>query len=802
MSKNKDPNSLINIQHDYIYSKIKTAQERVPKGIYNLVIDKKVEPILYKSFTKEQLLRIVASVELIDSERRKNTYMTAIYMVEPTIYNMKCIMADIKTKRYKNGATLFAYQDVGIDEKANKFFHNVFSSDPGVESYFQYFGLINFEYNAMETRVFLVDDKTPNSMPIYYNKNVFDYVMPQIKQAAKCLLNVMISMEEYPFIRFYRPVDANYDAKRLPEILANEVQIQMDEYCRTNQNYPSPEVSAKTRSILLITDRTVDLFAPLLHEFTYQAMAMDIVQDLEREGVFRYQSENERGEMNDVEATLDDENDEDWINLRHLHIIESSELIVNKITELVKNNPLMIDRSKANTSSDLMYIVAHLKGFDEERKQLTLHKTLIDKCLDINALRKLAEFAADFEQTCCADGVSFEGERMKHLHDDLIVLLARDDLHINDKIRLILIYAYYRGGLIRADFEKLIKFIGVDDRHITGLMERCFNNVDKLGFQLFKTDVKDKPFGKQYFHTINNEGTYNTSRYTPGIKTIMQNVAKYSLDRDWFPYFRDIPLDDEAVVNEPKGSASAGAKKPDLYSSGSLRNPRIKASWASQTGTSSSNLSKYAGGGGSMIRPKQRIFCYVAGGITYSEIRSIYELSSSLNKEFYIGSELILRPRDFLIGLQNLSLNKTLDALDLNIVKEKETKTDEIPTFLYNDGTGGIPRPVNRQQQSFAPGGGSGFPPPHQQQQQQPQFGQASSFQQQVEQQQQMYAKAHGINQGSGSYANGASGAGSSGHYKKRATNSGTPEVTPPPSGSAEGSGSSGKRSRFKKLFK
>ena len=48
-----------------------------------------------------------------------------------------------------------------------------------------------------------------------------------------------------------------------------------------------------------------------------------------------------------------------------------------------------------------MYIVAHLKGFDEERRQLTLHKTLIDECLDINALRKLAEFAADFEQTLC-----------------------------------------------------------------------------------------------------------------------------------------------------------------------------------------------------------------------------------------------------------------------------------------------------------------------------------------------------------------------------------------------------------------
>ena len=32
-------------------------------------------------------------------------------------------------------------------------------------------------------------------------------------------------------------------------------------------------------------------------------------------------------EIMEVEAKLENENDEDWVNLRHLHIIESSELI-------------------------------------------------------------------------------------------------------------------------------------------------------------------------------------------------------------------------------------------------------------------------------------------------------------------------------------------------------------------------------------------------------------------------------------------------------------------------------------------
>ncbi|KAI3406539.2 sec1 [Candida oxycetoniae] len=803
MSKNKDPDSLLNIQHNYLHARIKGLQQ--PKEIYNLVIDKNVESILYKTFTKDQLLRIVASVELIDSERRKNTYMTAMYLCEKTIYNLKCIMADVQTKRYKNGIALFAYQDQQINPQASEFYQEKFLKNPSVIRFFNdgaNFNEMTFAYNAVETRVFLTDDKTPNSMPIYYNKNAQQFVIPQVKKVAQSLLNLVVSMEEYPFIRFYSPLQGEYEAKTLPELIADEFQQQMDDYCRINDNYPTPEVSAKTRSILLITDRTIDLYAPILHEFTYQAMAMDIVESLEKRNVFEYQSENERGEFIDAVVKLDNENDEDWVNLRHSHIIESSELIVNKITELIKNNPLMIDRSKASTSSDLMYIVAHLKGFDEERKQLTLHKTLIDKCLDINASRKLAEFAADFEQTCCAEGISFEGERNKHLHDDLIILLARDDLHINDKLRLILIYAFYRGGLIRSDFEKMIKFVGVEDKHIPGLCERCFNNVDKLGFEIFKKDLKAKPYMKQMFHTINNEGTYNTSRFTPGIKTIMQNVARYSLDRDWFPYFRDKPLDDELGTSISTGkktsssssltgaNASGTVTRDSLSSSGTLRNPRIKANWANSS-TSIAQSRRYGAGGGSTFpsQHKQRIYCFVAGGITYSEIRSIYELSNSLNKEFYIGSESILKPRDFLIGLQNLGDNKTLEHLDLAIVKESQ-QSDEIPMYLYNDG--GIPKPITR-------------PFPSQEQQinynssstmtttttAEPRFGETSSFQQQVEQQQEMYKSAHG---------NVAAPSTTHLHYQKRGT-----KITSDGGGNGETEKAlknGSKRSKLKKLFK
>lgn len=760
MSKNKDPCSLLNIQHDYILNKIKLIQQ--PGQLYNLIIDDKMESVLYNVLTKEELLRIVASIEKIDGKRRQGTFMTAIYLIDVNIYNLKCIIGDIQTKKYKNGIALFPiYQD----SRTQDFWLKKFWNQSNVLNYFnKHIEFLNANYFALETKVFLVDNKTSNSMPIYYNPNCIEFVMPQVQLVANALLNLVVSMEEYPLIRFYNPQDGDYDAKRLPELIADAFQAQLDDYCRLNENYPPPSVATKPRAILLITDRTMDLYSPLLHEFSYQAMAMDIVESLERTGKYKYKSENEKGEITEVESKLENENDEDWVNLRHLHIIESSELIFNKISELVKNNPLMIDRSKATTSSDLMYIVAHLKGFDEERKQLTLHKTLIDECLDINASRKLAEFAADFEQTCCAEGVSFEGERNKHLHDDLIILLARDDLHINDKMRLVLIYAFYRGGLIRADFEKLIRFIGVNDKYITGLVEKCFNNVEKLGFQIFKKNVKDKPFHKEMYHVINNEGTYNTSRFTPGIKRIMQNAGKYSLDREWFPYFRDQPLDEDIPTNNARisssgaGGGSGSGSGKDLHTSGSLRNPRIKAAWASSS--SSSRITNTLGL--QQVKNRQRIFCFVAGGMTYSEIRSIYELSSTMNKDFYIGSESILKPRDFLIGLQSIDKNKNPENLDLNIYKELNKPTDP-PLHVFEDG---IPKPKITNQS--------------------PQ----NQFQQQVQQQQLMYQSNNGGNQQSQQAPS---------HYQKRQTSGNLDNINSPTSTTDS---KEKKKSRLKKFFK
>ncbi|KAI0461497.1 hypothetical protein LJB42_000794 [Komagataella kurtzmanii] len=633
---------LINLQRDYLLKLIGSVE--TSNGLKCLVLDANSERLVNSLIDSNTLLRYVTTVERIDKKRQIRLSMEGVYLIGPTKFSVNCLLADfqINPTRYKKAHLLF------LSPLAREL-TNLIMGNKQLEANTITRRTVDFTLLPLESHVFLSD--APDSLPTLYNENCLDLIRYQVSRAVQTLMNLCIITGEYPLVRYYSPQNPINKSSILPRMIAQEFQSTLDDYCRIKQDFPGD--NPRPRSIFIITDRTMDLLAPLMHDFTYEAMCFDLLEfaenvDGDYPNTYRYSVENENGELLDREASLKPPIDDYWEELRNMHILDASNQLDVKLNKLITNNPMMVDRDKASGTRDFLFIVAHLHGFDEERRKIMLHKKLTEELLVINNERHLAE-CADFEQNCAAFGVSYDGEKIKDVASFLLSWISLDYFTTSDKIRLILIYAIYRGGLIRADVSKLVKFAGLAsaEEHVMTL----FENFSLLGFQLLKAHPKDKGFKKQFWHNIDSNAVLNTSRYKPAIQAIVELASKGILDEAAFPYIKDKPLE----VSETN---------PD--SATSLKNPRYRAAWSRK--------------GSSYSPPKQRIVIYSAGGITYSEMKAGYDAGCLLNKDVFIGSDEVITPRMFV----NNVIDLTSDRASLSLFYDRRRAAGEsAPKVLF-----------------------------------------------------------------------------------------------------------------------
>jgi syntaxin-binding protein 1 len=100
----------------------------------------------------------------------------------------------------------------------------------------------------------------------------------------------------------------------------------------------------------------------------------------------------------------------------------------------------------------------------------------------------------------------------------------------------------------------------------------------------------------------------------PTFNNLLQDHVAGKLDISLFPYVKDAP--------------SATPAPAALQTTTSLRSQKPVWHRAARPGGTSET--------------RQRIMVFVAGGMTYSEVREVYQLSTSLNKDIYIGNLVFL----------------------------------------------------------------------------------------------------------------------------------------------------------------
>lgn len=706
--------SLIDLQRQYIIKLIDDI--KTSNNLKFLVIDTQIQeifdhifPIDHNNTHNSTLLKHVIHYDLIDDVKRQGEHpIECVYLLKPTKYNIKIMNSDFSQfpTKYKKCHIRFL---PGLTTSLKHFLDNQDRLPYFIES-FKECKLSNV---ILQNHCF----KSLNlsqTFQVLYNKECLDVVETYIHNIVESLISMCVITNEYPIIRYYNPSEAkreSFNFKSVSRLVAEKLQIDLDNYARSNDDFLNLN-SSRQRSIMIICDRTLDLVSPLIHDFSYESLIYNEIQDKDvfngETDVYNYKVENETGEFEDKSSIIRDIYDAIWTDLKYMHIIDAKDTINKKIEKLISDNPLLVDRqNNVKNSSDLLSVVAHLKMFDEERRQLILHKTLIEKCLEIVGEKRLADRIADTEQIMVGFGKDINGDNCSKnftLEYLLQNVLCIQNININDKIRVLALYSIYRNGIIEEDLVKLLNFIGINEQHpyFTHFME-FIKNFELLGMPLIKPSLKqsklkmfkstpkspylyDEVDGRRKFYhesITNNSEIYTTSRFIPacGVNISKSITNALLLPEQEFKFVKGIPVElYEMNEDLEKNDQSKEYPVEEIINSSNSRSNKIKSSW---------NLRKE----NNTNIERQRIFYYVIGGLTHAEVKSAYDQGVWKNKDVFIGSDEIMSSSKFMENV--LNINRPRNVLKLKV---DEKVNENIPDFFkFNNTRERIPNSETRR---------------------------------------------------------------------------------------------------------
>ncbi|CAI0476758.1 unnamed protein product [Linum tenue] len=307
------------------------------------------------------------------------------------------------------------------------------------------------------------------------------------------------------------------------------------------------------------------------------------------------------------------------------------------------------------STRDLQRMVQALPQYSEQIEKLSLHVEIAGKVNQIikdSGLRDLGQLEQDlvFGDAGTKDVIKY--------------LTANEDASRENKLRLLMILAAiypekFEGGKGH-DLMKLAK-LPEDDMN-------AVNNMRLLGgaaetkkssatsFSL-KFDINKKKRAARKDRSGQEETGWQLSRFYPMVEELVEKLSKGELSKDEYP-----------CLNDPSatfhGTSPAAIMNSSPHSMRSRRTPTWARPRHSDDGYSSDSVLRHASS--DFKKMGRRIFVFVVGGATRSELRACHKLTSKLQREVVLGSTSLDDPPQFITKLKLLTANElSLDDLEI-----------------------------------------------------------------------------------------------------------------------------------------
>ncbi|KAH8681230.1 Sec1 family superfamily protein [Xylariales sp. PMI_506] len=603
--------SLIDEQREIIIETIKN----ITQGDWKvLVIDEDSKKIIDNVVKEDDILNNnIANIERIEERRDMNPTMDAIYLISPQPHIVDCLVADLESRRYKKS---FLVWTAVLDPQLRR----RIDGSPLAQQLIGGFETLSIDFFPRESH--LVTFRDPWSFPVLYHPACNGLVAKHMRDLAQKITGICVALGEYPKVRYYRPKAPLHEASVLCSHLARFISEELDEYAQWNPNFPPP--SSRPQGILLVTDRSMDLMAPLVHEFTYQAMAHDLLSIQDADKTTFHMTVNEgTAEAEEKDMELSDK-DKVWVDNRHRHMKDTIDKLMGDFQKFLDQNPHFTDANSDTTSLNAIKdMLAGLPQFQEMKEAYSLHLSMAQECMNIFQHHKLPDIASS-EQTM-ATGLDEDFRKPKNILEAVAALLDDDAITQSDRLRLVIIYILYRDGVILEDIKRLLAHASLPPQD-----GEIIQNLELLGGRLVHGLKEPKRDNAPLFpidtkNAVPNE-EYALSRFQPVLKPLLEHVCRGALDQINFPYVKP-PLD-------PNEDLIAGQ--------GSLR--AAKPMWAAT--------------GRRVPENRQRILVFMAGGATFSEARTCYEVGNAQGRDIVLATTHMLTPQLFVRQVGDLSVDK------------------------------------------------------------------------------------------------------------------------------------------------
>ncbi|KAJ0052970.1 hypothetical protein Pint_00249 [Pistacia integerrima] len=582
-------------------------------------------------------------VEDLFRRRQPLPSMDAVYFIQPTKENVVMFLSDMSGREplYKKYVRLASLRPstafVFFSSPIPKELVNHIKMDSSVLPRIAALREMNLEYFPIDSQAFITDQD--RALEDLYGQNAENSRKFEtcLNTMATRIATVFASLKEYPFVRYRaaKASDASMTTFRdlIPTKLATAVWNCIEKY-KSIPNFPKTETCE-----LLILDRSVDQIAPVIHEWTYDAMCHDLLNMDGNKYVFEVPSKT--GAKPEKKEVLLEDNDPVWLELRHAHIADASERLHDRMTNFVsKNKAAQIQQSRDGgelSTRDMQKIVQSLPQYSEQVDKLSLHVEIAGKINQIIrdiGLRELGQLEQDlvFGDAGAKDVINF--------------LRTKQDATPENKLRLLLIYACVYPEKFEDDkaskLRQLARLSPEDMKIINNMWLLAGSSNSKKSstdsFSLkFNGGQKTKQARKD---RTGEEETWQLFRFYPMIEELIENIHKHDLPKNEYSCMNDPkPTAQEAtpVLSVRKKAASAAPAPERKIPAHSMRSRRTP-SWAkaqSDDESFSDSLLKQAP---DIRKMGQRIFIFIIGGATRSELRICHKLTTKLMREVVLGS--------------------------------------------------------------------------------------------------------------------------------------------------------------------